>query len=100
MSIERFESRSTPGWLLSRSLWREESALIAWREMFEHREAQQKGRHGIFEDYRIRVVRQVTEGGDLTLVDDAESAAMSARSIFPASPCQNIEWHCLKRETR
>lgn len=82
VSIERFDNRSRPGWLLSVSLWRDESALIAWREVFEHREAQQKGRHGIFEDYRIRVVRQVAEGGDLTLVDDAQSAAIVGAQHF------------------
>ena len=82
VSIERFESRSKPGWLLSLSLWRDESALIAWREVFEHRVAQDKGRHGIFEDYRIRVARQVAEGGDLTLADDAESVASTGVQHF------------------
>jgi heme-degrading monooxygenase HmoA len=42
VSIERFDNRSRPGWLLSLSLWRDESALVAWREVFEHRVAQQK----------------------------------------------------------
>jgi pimeloyl-ACP methyl ester carboxylesterase/heme-degrading monooxygenase HmoA len=75
VSVERFDNRTRPGWLLSLSLWRDEAALIAWREVFEHRVTQEKGRHGIFEDYRIRVTRQVADGGDLTLLQDTEANA-------------------------
>jgi pimeloyl-ACP methyl ester carboxylesterase/heme-degrading monooxygenase HmoA len=74
VSVERFENQSRPGWLLSLSLWRDESALIAWREVFEHRAAQDKGRHGVFEDYRVRVARQVSEGGDFSLAEAADAA--------------------------
>jgi heme-degrading monooxygenase HmoA len=71
IGVERFDNRTKPGWLLSLSLWRDESSLIAWREAFEHRMAQQKGRDGVFADYRIRVARQVMEGGDLTLAKES-----------------------------
>jgi heme-degrading monooxygenase HmoA len=70
VSIERFDNESRPGWLLSLSHWRDEAALITWREVFEHRVAQEKGRHGVFADYRIRVARQVAAGGDLTVADE------------------------------
>jgi len=55
ISIERFESLATRGKYLSLSFWRDEEAIRAWRNLAEHRVAQEKGRHGIFSDYRIRV---------------------------------------------
>jgi pimeloyl-ACP methyl ester carboxylesterase/heme-degrading monooxygenase HmoA len=78
VSVERFDNRSRPGWLLSLSIWRDEAALIAWREVFEHRVTQEKGRHGIFEDYRIRVARQVTALGELILLQDTEAGNVSS----------------------
>ena len=55
ISIERFESLSQPGNVLSLSFWRDEKAVEAWRSLEAHRTAQLKGRAGIFSDYRIRV---------------------------------------------
>src|SRR5258708_5887000 len=52
---ERFESKRTPGRLLSLSTWREEKAVVRWRTQGEHHGAQEKGRFEIFEDYRLRV---------------------------------------------
>jgi heme-degrading monooxygenase HmoA len=69
MSVERFKNLTREGWMLSLSKWRDEAALVGWRENHDHRAAQEKGRHEIFEDYRIRVVRQVGAGGDLTLTE-------------------------------
>lgn len=82
VSIERFDNKTRPGWMLSLSLWRDEAALIGWRENLDHRAAQEKGRHGIFEDYRIRVARQVTAGGDLTLAETFASAGPAAAENF------------------
>lgn len=59
-SIERFKSLTRPGWILSLSLWRDEAALIRWRQHGEHHAAQARGREDIFSDYRIRVVRIAT----------------------------------------
>ncbi|HUK59314.1 MAG TPA: antibiotic biosynthesis monooxygenase [Stellaceae bacterium] len=56
ISIERFESLSTKGKLLSLSFWRDAGAVKAWREQLDHRAAQAKGRAEIFADYRISVV--------------------------------------------
>jgi heme-degrading monooxygenase HmoA len=56
ISIERFESLSEPGKLLSFSLWRDEQAVDAWRQLGEHRAAQEKGRANIFQNYRLRIV--------------------------------------------
>jgi pimeloyl-ACP methyl ester carboxylesterase/heme-degrading monooxygenase HmoA len=71
LGIERFDNQTRSGWLLSLSRWRDETSLIAWREVFEHRAAQEKGRHGVFADYRIRVARQVKDGGDLVLTEES-----------------------------
>src|ERR1700741_2844087 len=55
ISIERFESLSEPGKLLSLSFWRDEEAVARWRTMEQHRAAQAKGRARIFDDYRLRI---------------------------------------------
>lgn len=55
LSIERFESLSEPGKLLSLSFWRDEQAVKTWRELEAHRAAQARGRGGVFRDYRLRV---------------------------------------------
>jgi len=52
---ERFRSTRDPGRLLSLSLWRDEQALIRWREHAPHRGAQQAGRNGLLSGYRLRV---------------------------------------------
>lgn len=55
ISVERFESLSTPGKLLSLSFWRDEEAVARWRALPPHRQAQAAGRAGVFADYRLRV---------------------------------------------
>ena len=63
ISIERFESLSTPGKILSLSFWRDEKAIEEWRQMEEHRAAQVKGRTAIFKDYRLRIAGVVRDYG-------------------------------------
>jgi len=55
ISIERFESLSESGKLLSLSFWRDEKAIAEWRNLEKHRHAQTKGRTSIFSDYRLRI---------------------------------------------
>lgn len=55
LSIERFESLTEPGKLLSLSFWRDEQAVAAWRQLEPHREAQALGRAAVFREYRLRV---------------------------------------------
>ncbi len=55
VSIERFSSLTKPGKILSLSFWRDEAAIIRWRQHEEHHKAQIEGRGGIFADYRLRV---------------------------------------------
>lgn len=63
ISIERFQSLSDPEKLLSLSFWRDEQAVIAWRNRDEHRIAQAQGRSGIFRDYRLRVAHVLRDYG-------------------------------------
>jgi heme-degrading monooxygenase HmoA len=55
ISIERFQSLSEPEKVVSLSFWRDEEAVRQWRNLEKHREAQAKGRAGIFKSYRLRV---------------------------------------------
>lgn len=55
ISVERFESLTEPGKLLSLSIWRDEEAVRAWRARPPHRNAQMAGRAEVFRDYRLRV---------------------------------------------
>ena len=63
LSIERFESLSEPGKLLSLSFWRDEDAVKAWRNVEAHRMAQAAGRDGIFSDYRLRIAGVIRDYG-------------------------------------
>ena len=63
VSIERFESLTEPGKILSLSFWRDEAAVARWRRQEQHREAQIAGRGGIFRDYRLRVAAVVRDYG-------------------------------------
>ncbi len=74
ISIERYESLTTPGKMVSLSFWRDQEAVRRWRNVQMHREAQAKGRSGIFSAYRLRVA-EVTR--DYSLADRAQAPADS-----------------------
>ena len=61
LSIERFESLSEPGKILSLSFWRDEEAVRNWRKQEAHREAQAAGSNDIFRDYRLRIAHVVRD---------------------------------------
>lgn len=63
VSVERFESLTTPGKLLSVSLFRDEAALAEWRRLTQHRAAQTAGRETMFSDYRLRVAHVLRDYG-------------------------------------
>jgi heme-degrading monooxygenase HmoA len=63
ISVERFESLTDKGKVLSLSFWRDEDAVARWRNLAEHRAAQAKGRGGIFRDYRLRIASVVRDYG-------------------------------------
>ena len=55
ISVERFESLTEPGKILSLSIFRDEDAVAAWRNTPEHRVTQGTGRAQIFKNYRLRI---------------------------------------------
>jgi heme-degrading monooxygenase HmoA len=55
ISIERFSSLVEEGKVLSLSFWRDEESINEWRNLETHRLAQEKGRGGVFSNYRLRV---------------------------------------------
>jgi heme-degrading monooxygenase HmoA len=63
VSVERFESLTTKGKILSLSFWRDEEAVRAWRTREAHRRAQAAGRGGVFADYRLRVAAVLRDYG-------------------------------------
>lgn len=63
ISVERFESLTEPGKLLSLSFWEDEAALEAWRKLPAHRSAQTAGRDIHFADYRLRVAGVLRDYG-------------------------------------
>lgn len=63
ISIERFESISEAGKILSLSFWRDEAAVREWRTREHHRAAQAAGRSHVFADYRLRIAAVVRDYG-------------------------------------
>jgi heme-degrading monooxygenase HmoA len=63
ISVERFQSITDPGKMLSLSFWRDEDAVRAWRTHAAHRSTQGKGRAGIFKDYRLRIAEVARDYG-------------------------------------
>lgn len=63
ISVERFQSITEPGKIVSLSFWRDEDAVRAWRNLPGHRVTQGKGRGGVFADYRLRVAAVLRDYG-------------------------------------
>jgi len=63
ISVERYQSLVDPDRLLSLSFWRDEEAVARWRTLERHREAQARGRAGVFADYRLRIANVVRDYG-------------------------------------
>lgn len=63
ISVERFESLTEPGKLLSLSFWEDEMALERWRKLPEHRAAQSAGLDIHFDNYRLRVAGVIRNYG-------------------------------------
>lgn len=77
LSVERFESLTNPGKVLSLSFFRDEAAVAAWRNTEDHRRAQASGRGGVFADYRLRVARVLRDYG-MTERDEAPEDSRAA----------------------
>ena len=63
LSIERFQSINDPARFVSLSFWRDEEAVRKWRNLQKHREAQARGRGGIFSAYRLRICSVIRDYG-------------------------------------
>ncbi len=77
ISIERFQSLTEEGKILSLSFWRDEKAVEEWRNILEHRTAQKRGKNFLFRSYRIRVVKVVRDYTE-TYRDEAPSDSAKA----------------------
>lgn len=77
ISVERFESLTEPGKLLSISTFRDEAALDQWRKTIAHRAAQKKGRDHYFSNYRLRVASVIRDYG----MTEREEAPADSRAV-------------------
>ena len=76
ISIERFQSLTEEGKILSLSYWRDEKAIHTWRNLEKHRNAQSQGRAGVFANYRLRVAPVAR---DYSMNERAEAPADSQK---------------------
>lgn len=79
ISVERFESLTTPGKILSLSFFRDEAAVRRWRTFAAHRAAQAQGRAGVFAGYRLRVAQVLRDYG----LHDRAQAPRDSREVHP-----------------
>ena len=77
ISVERFESLTQPGKILSLSFFRDEAAVTQWRQIEEHRRAQNAGRTRIFDDYRLRIASVMRDYG----MKEREEAPADSRTV-------------------
>ncbi|TLV04788.1 antibiotic biosynthesis monooxygenase [Klebsiella indica] len=61
ISIERFQSMTTSGKILSLSWWRDEESVLLWKQNILHKAAQVEGRRSIFSLYRIRIAHVIRD---------------------------------------
>jgi heme-degrading monooxygenase HmoA len=81
ISVERFESLTEKGKILSLSIFRDEAAVAAWRNVMQHRKAQAKGRAKIFDNYRLRIAGVIRDYG----MDEREQAPRDSLVVHTAS---------------
>ena len=77
VSIERFASLADENKILSLSFWRDEDAVRRWRNFAGHREAQARGRSGVFADYRLRVAGVIRDYG----MNERNEAPRDSRTV-------------------
>ncbi|HZQ63179.1 MAG TPA: antibiotic biosynthesis monooxygenase [Casimicrobiaceae bacterium] len=77
ISVERFQSITTPGKYLSLSLWRDEAAVAQWRALEAHRAVQVRGRKEIFADYHLRAAVVIRDYG----MREREEAPPDSRAV-------------------
>jgi heme-degrading monooxygenase HmoA len=77
ISVERFESLTEKGKILSLSFFRDEAAVEAWRNIAQHRKTQSQGRARIFANYRLRVAGVIRDYG----LNDRAQAPQDSRAV-------------------
>jgi heme-degrading monooxygenase HmoA len=82
VSVERFQSLSNPGKILSLSFFADEAAVARWRGLAAHRGAQTQGRGGMFRDYRLRIAEVVRDYG----LRDRDQAPPDSRRVHDPAP--------------
>ena len=80
ISVERFESLTEKGKILSLSFFRDEAAVEAWRNIPQHRRTQAKGRATIFENYHLRIAGVIRDYG----MNDRAQAPKDSRAVHHA----------------
>jgi heme-degrading monooxygenase HmoA len=78
ISIERFQSLTDPGKILSLQFWRDEESVARWRNFARHRAAQEHGRVEVFDDYRLRIVSVIRDYG---MFERREQAPADSRAV-------------------
>lgn len=81
VSVERFQSLTDPGKLLSISYFRDEDAVARWRNHARHRSTQAAGRGGIFADYRLRVAAVLRDYGMTERREQAPADSRAAHAM-------------------
>ena len=76
ISVERFQSLTNGSKYLSLSFFENEEAVKRWRTLTMHRQAQAKGRHELFKDYRLRVSKVMRDYG-MTEREQAPAGALA-----------------------
>lgn len=77
ISVERFQSLTNPDKLLSLSFFEDEAAVQRWRRLVAHRNAQARGRNGVFADYRLKVAHVARDYG----MTDRADAPKDSRAV-------------------
>ena len=75
--VERFESLTEPGKILSLSVFRDEAAIAEWRNLAAHRRAQARGRSEVFAKYRLRIAGVIRDYG----MDERDQAPQDSLSV-------------------
>lgn len=80
ISVERFQSLTDPSKILSLSFFADEAAVGRWRNVSAHRNAQARGRNGVFENYRLRIASVVRDYGMFDR-DEAPTDSQAAHKV-------------------
>ena len=82
--LDRFRAVDDPDLILSHQHWADEAAILGWRRDPQHRKSQEAGRRVHFEDYRIRVGRELPGDAD-TSGPDTAPVVVTVHATAPAA---------------